>query len=337
MLALGLGDLHVLLCDSNGYQVRRMVEVAVDAHGLSTRFRAEHSLVAHTTTACVQLAERIASLRSQPAGGTTGESPASKRPRTEEPPPMLARQLTASEMHGHALWRGALKSGQWRHKQPAGAGEGAASLLAQGGSSAVGYAHPGLLMAQLSEHVRTGDVVCVDTGDITLWASLCLRLTRGSVTLSSERLGTMGYALCAGIAASLERGPAAKAIVIAGDGGFQMTMNELGTAIQHGANLLIIVIDNGTLGRVEFGFKNAKGCQITGCDWVALARSYGADGTHVTSDAQISPALAKGMAHEGIFVIASATDPTVKADMAKTSDAKLPKWLSAPTNKVDSG
>ena len=94
-------------------------------------------------------------------------------------------------------------------------------------------------------------------------------------------------ALCAGIAASLERGPGSKAIVIAGDGGFQMTMNELGTAVQHGASLLIIVIDNGVLGRVEFGFKNAKGCALTGCDWVALARSYGADGVHVRSDSQV--------------------------------------------------
>ena len=47
-------------------------------------------------------------------------------------------------------------------------------------------------------------------------------------------------------------------MVIAGDGGFQMTMNELGTAVQHGANLLIIVVDNGVLGRVEFGFNDSQ-------------------------------------------------------------------------------
>ena len=116
-----------------------------------------------------------------------------------------------------------------------------------------------------------------------------------------------------------------------------MTMNELGTAMQHGCSLLVIVIDNGVLGRVEFGFKDAQGCQITGCDWVALARSYGASGVHVHADADIEPALAQGMAAEGVFVLAAHTDPHVKAEMAKTSDAKLPYWLSAPTNKVDSG
>ena len=77
-------------------------------------------------------------------------------------------------------------------------------------------------------------MVCVDTGDITLWASISLRLTRRSVVLSSERLGTMGYGLCAGIAASIERGGDARAIVIVGDGGFQMTLNELGAATQQG-------------------------------------------------------------------------------------------------------
>ena len=42
--------------------------------------------------------------------------------------------------------------------------------------------------------------------------------------------------------------------------------------------MLVIVMDNGTLGRVEFGFKDAKGCEIAGCDWLALAKAYGAEG-----------------------------------------------------------
>tara|TARA_B100000795_G_scaffold126067_1_gene94043 strand:- start:519 stop:836 length:318 start_codon:yes stop_codon:yes gene_type:complete len=90
-------------------------------------------------------------------------------------------------------------------------------------------------------------------------------------------------------------------VVIAGDGGFQMTMNELGTAVQHGANLLIIVVDNGVLGRVEFGFSGSQGCEITGCDWVALARCYGADGMHVTSDGEIESALSRGMASKAAW------------------------------------
>eukprot|EP00438_Fugacium_kawagutii_P020337 Skav209393 [mRNA] locus=scaffold962:7527:8471:- [translate_table: standard] len=62
------------------------------------------------------------------------------------------------------------------------------------------------------------DVLCVDVGDVTLWAS---HLLRSPWTLYSERLGTMGYGLCAGIVASLIRGSTGRAVVVAGDGGIQ--------------------------------------------------------------------------------------------------------------------
>ena len=80
--------------------------------------------------------------------------------------------------------------------------------------------------------MEANDVLCVDVGDVTLWASLSACLTKGQRTLSSERLGTMGYGVCAGIAASLIRAGEGRAVVVAGDGGVQMTINELGTA-QH--------------------------------------------------------------------------------------------------------
>lgn len=316
-------------------------------------------MIANPAQVCAQLVERLAA--DQEAGAAeamrvpspappTAPSSDSAAAESDYPdsvaaamglPVSVARQ--ASRKRGLHLWKG-LKKGVWQ--QPAGGAASApwtwqppelSKLSIAKPSSAPGFCHPGTLLRALSGHVRAQDVVCVDTGDITLWTSLCLRLTHGTTTLSSERLGTMGYALCAGIAASLERGPDSKAVVIAGDGGFQMTMNELGTAVQHGANLLIIVVDNGVLGRVEFGFSGSQGCEITGCDWVALARCYGADGMHVTSDGEIESALSRGMASKGVFVLAAHTDPQVKADMAKTSDAQHPQWLSAPQQKVDSG
>ena len=198
----------------------------------------------------------------------------------------------------------------------------------QSAASADGYCHPARVLAQLGGALGPADVVCVDTGDVTLWASLCLCLSRRTVTLSSERLGTMGYALCAGIAASLMRGAESRVVVVVGDGGFQMTCNELATAVQHKARLLIVLVDNGLLGRVEFGFKNAKGCAIAGCDWVALARAYGAEGAWVESDDAVEAALDEGLRCEGVFILAVRADPTVKADMTKMHDAVLPKWLS---------
>ena len=126
-------------------------------------------------------------------------------------------------------------------------------------------------------------------------------------------------------------------VVVVGDGGFQMTMNELGTAVQHGCRLVVIVVDNGVLGRVEFGFDNAKGCAISGCDWVALAKAYGADGLAISDDAQVGEALAVALECKGVFILAVRSDPKVKADMAKMHDTVLPKWLTGPVHTVDSG
>merc|ERR1739848_562041 len=102
----------------------------------------------------------------------------------------------------------------------------------------------------MSAHMKKEDVLCIDTGDVTLWASLCLHLTKGSRTLTSERFGTMGYSLCAGLAACLERGDTGRAVCVAGDGGIQMAINELGTVKQIFANsktkykLLLVIFDN---------------------------------------------------------------------------------------------
>ena len=126
-------------------------------------------------------------------------------------------------------------------------------------------------------------VIAVDTGDITLWSSLCLSLPQGARVLSSERLGTMGYSLCAGVAATLARPSPARTVVVAGDGGIQMTLVEMSTFMQHkrpGDALVVIVFDNSMLGRVAFGFVGSKGCELEGPDFVALAKAYGEKTNH---------------------------------------------------------
>lgn len=64
--------------------------------------------------------------------------------------------------------------------------------------------------------------------------------------------------------------------------------------------------------------------------------SFVSTGIHVRSNSEITAAIELGMASKGVFVLAAETDPSVKADMAKTTDAKLPYWLTAE-RRVDSG
>jgi thiamine pyrophosphate-dependent acetolactate synthase large subunit-like protein len=158
------------------------------------------------------------------------------------------------------------------------------------------------------------------------WASLCLVLKGGSRTLYSERLGTMGYALNAGIAAVLANPEPAGAVVLAGDGGFQMSLQELATFQQMkrpGDKLLCIVFDNSLLGRVIFGFNSAEGCEMTGPDYVALVKAYGGDGLRLDDPSQVTNALTQAMAAEGLFLLHVLIDPEVKADMATFKDKAL--------------
>jgi len=83
-----------------------------------------------------------------------------------------------------------------------------------------GYCHPGRVLKALGHRMQKEDVLAVDTGDITLWTSLCVCLTRNQRMLASQNLGTMGYGVNAAIAASCCR-PKSKVIAVLGDGGAQ--------------------------------------------------------------------------------------------------------------------
>ena len=177
-----------------------------------------------------------------------------------------------------------------------------------------------------TDPVSRDATLCVDVGDVTLWASLSLSLQAGSRTLYSERLGTMGYALNAGIAAVLARPAPAGAIVLAGDGGFQMSLQELATFQQMrrpGDKLLCVVFDNQFLGRVAFGFDNAKGCEMIGPDYVALSKAYGGDGIRLDKTTNAEKAIESAMCAEGLFIVHVCVDPKVKADMASFKDNSL--------------
>ena len=191
--------------------------------------------------------------------------------------------------------------------------------------AATGRPHPATALESLAKALsdeKPRPVLCIDTGDITLWASLCY--PHFGRTLSSERLGTMGYGLCAGIAALQTLPAPQRAVVVVGDGGFQMTLQELATFKQHrrpGQRLLVIVFDNALLGRVIFGFDGAAGCEIDGPDCVALSKAYGGDGIRVEKAGELPAAIDAAVAStSGLFIMHVLIDPLLKADMAAFID-----------------
>lgn len=125
--------------------------------------------------------------------------------------------------------------------------------------------------------------------------------------------GSMGYGLPAAIAAKLEH-PDRPVICFAGDGCFQMTLTEMSTARQYGADIVVIVCNNGQYGTIRMHQEKTypgrvSGTQMFNPDYAALARAYGGHGERVERTADFLPAYERALAAGGLALIEVMLDP----------------------------
>ena len=123
-------------------------------------------------------------------------------------------------------------------------------------------------------------VVVTDVGQHQMWEAQYYKHNQPRSLITSGGLGTMGFALPAAIGAKIAC-PDAEVWVVAGDGGFQMTMCELATAMQEQLDINVAIINNGYLGMVrqwqEFFYdKRYAATPLSGPDFVKLAEAFGA-------------------------------------------------------------
>ncbi|MCC1481184.1 thiamine pyrophosphate-binding protein [Roseibaca sp. Y0-43] len=125
--------------------------------------------------------------------------------------------------------------------------------------------------------------------------------------------GSMGYGFPAAIAAKLEH-PDRAVVCVAGDGDFQMTLNELSTARQYGANVVVIVCNNGQYGTIRMHQEKTypgrvSGTQLFNPDYAALVRAYGGHGDCVRATDEFAPALERALNAGVPAVIELVLDP----------------------------
>jgi acetolactate synthase-1/2/3 large subunit len=163
---------------------------------------------------------------------------------------------------------------------------------------------PGTLqMGEVIQHLRRelpdDAVITNGAGNYASWVHRFFRF-RGYGTQLAPTSGSMGYGLPAAIAAKL-RHRERDVVCFAGDGCFQMTGQEFGTAVQHGANVIVVVVDNGMYGTIRMHQERryparVHATDIVNPDFAALARAYGGLGVTVTETSQFPAALAEARA-----------------------------------------
>jgi acetolactate synthase-1/2/3 large subunit len=150
-------------------------------------------------------------------------------------------------------------------------------------------------------------IVVTDVGQHQMWEAQYYKHERPRSLITSGGLGTMGFALPAGIGAKVAR-PEADVWVVAGDGGFQMTMSELATVVQEKLNVNIAVINNGYLGMVrqwqEFFYeRNYEATPLLSPSFTKLADAYGIRNIAVKKRSEVVPAVRSAQAHKGPVLI----------------------------------
>jgi acetolactate synthase-1/2/3 large subunit len=157
--------------------------------------------------------------------------------------------------------------------------------------------------------------------------------------VTSGGLGTMGFALPAAIGAKMAC-PDKEVWVVVGDGGFQMTMCELATAVQEGLDLNICIVNNGFLGMVrqwqEFFYdKRYAATPITGPDFVKLAEAYGIWGRAVDRRADVENTIQGARRNRGVSLIDFRVEQEDSVYPMVPAGADLDKMIRRPSPIVE--
>jgi acetolactate synthase I/II/III large subunit len=150
-------------------------------------------------------------------------------------------------------------------------------------------------------------IVVTDVGQHQMWEAQYYHHDEPRSLITSGGLGTMGFALPAAIGAKMAC-PDKEVWVVAGDGGFQMTMPELATIAQERLDIKVAIINNGYLGMVrqwqEFFYERRYAATpLYSPDFVKIAEAYGLAGQAISSRSDVVPAVLAARARTGTSVL----------------------------------
>ena len=165
----------------------------------------------------------------------------------------------------------------------------------------------GEVINQLNELTKGDAVIVTDVGQHQMVACRSAQFIKSKSNITSGGLGTMGFALPAAIGAKY--GAQDRTVVaVIGDGGIQMTIQELGTIMQNNVNVKILILNNRFLGMVRqwqqlFNEKRYSFVNIESPDYVTVAKGYRIEGNSISNREDLKKSLATMLDHNGPYLL----------------------------------
>jgi acetolactate synthase-1/2/3 large subunit len=211
---------------------------------------------------------------------------------------------------------------QWREEHPALAIRDSESVL------------PQFVVRQIYEVTKGNAIVVTGVGQNQMWSAQFYFYDKPNSLISSGGLGTMGFELPAAIGAKVGQ-PDETVWCIAGDGGFQMTIQELATVVQENIAVKIAILNNGFLGMVRqwqelFYGRRYVHTPLTGPDFVKIAEAYGVPAMRVTDKKLVVSSIETAMAHNGPYLLDFVVEPEENVFPIVPPGAALVEALELP-------
>ncbi len=204
------------------------------------------------------------------------------------------RERLRQSINARDIWWERIRS--WQHDQP----------LRYSGSQS--HIKPQTVIRELHRLTNGEAIIATDVGQHQMWVAQFYPFTRARQLITSGGLGTMGFGLPAAVGAQLAL-PGQLVVAVVGDGGFQMTNQELATAVQYGLPVKILIMNNGYLGMVRqwqemFYDRTYSEVDISVApDFVKLAEAYGAAGFRAERPDELRDVMAAALNHNGVAVV----------------------------------
>jgi acetolactate synthase-1/2/3 large subunit len=193
---------------------------------------------------------------------------------------------------------------------------------------------PQFVIHKIYEETQGEAIIVTGVGQNQMWAAQHYCYNKPNSLISSGGLGTMGFELPAAIGAKVGC-PDTTVWCIAGDGGFQMTIQELATVVQEKVAVKIAIINNGYLGMIRqwqelFYGRRYVASPLSGPDFVKIAEAYGIPGLRVKHKEEVVPAIRQAMEEQGPFLIDFVVEPDENVYPMVVPGAALTEVLEGP-------